>query len=311
MKRAFATLLACTLVAATAFAHEGDDDDRDDDRDRNYGERSIDRRLAADANGEVEVSNVAGSVSIEGWNYNEVHVTGNLDSGVKELVFESSGKRTIVKVVTRKGYHRGGGDADLRIRVPKNSRLHANTVSADLTAKGVTGPLDLQSVSGSVSGDFSGGETEAKSVSGDITLRGDGKPGRLILTTVSGTAQVTRAAGEVNASTVSGELQLQMSKVTRARMNTTSGDLNFNASLMPGVKIEAETISGQLTFDLKDTDAEIDIESFSGDIDSCTGPEAKRTQKYGPGTELQFTAGKGTGRIELQSLSGEINICTR
>lgn len=307
MKRAFATLLACTLVAANAFAH----DDDDEDRDRNYGERSVDRRLAADANGEVEVSNVAGSLRIEGWNYNEVHVTGTLDSGVKELVFESSGKRTIVKVVTRRGYHRGGGDADLRIRVPKNSKLSANTVSADLSAEGVTGQLDLQSVSGSVTGDFSGGDTEAKSVSGDITLQGDGKPGRLMLTTVSGTARVTRAAGEVNASTVSGEIVLQMSKVTRARMNTTSGDLNFNASLMPAARIEAETISGQLTFDLKDTDAEINIESFSGDIESCTGPEAKRTQKYGPGSELRFTSGKGTGRIELQSLSGEINICTR
>ncbi len=311
MKRAFATLLACTLVAASALAHD-DDDDRDRDRDRDDDrERTIDRRLPADANGEVVVSNVAGSIRIEGWDRKEVHVTGTLDSGVKELVFESSGKRTLVKVETRRGYHRGGGDADLRIRVPKNSKLSANTVSADLSAEGVTGQLDLQSVSGSVTGDFSGGETEAKSVSGDITLSGDGKPGRLVLTTVSGTARVTRASGEVNASTVSGEIDLQMSKVTRARMNTTSGDLHFNASLTPNAKIQAETISGQLKLDLKDTDAQIDIESFSGDIDSCTGPDAKRTQKYGPGSELRFTEGKGTGHIELQSLSGEISICTR
>jgi Putative adhesin len=301
MKRAFATLLACTLVAAYAQATNDDDDD----------ERSIDRRQAADPAGEVDISNVSGSVTVSGWDRSEVHVSGTLARGVEELQFETTGKRTVVKVVLRRGSHRGGGDTDLNIRVPRKSSLSVNTVSADISAVGIEGQIDLQAVSGDVSADITGADAEVKAVSGDVSLRGDGKPGVLIVTTVSGTARVNRVAGEITASTVSGEIDLNADKVSRARLNTTSGDISFRGSVTPNVKIDAETISGQLTLDLEDVHAQFDIESFSGEIESCTGPEARRTHKYGPGSELRFTHGKGTGRITVHSLSGEISVCPR
>ena len=41
-------------------------------------EQSVDKRAPADPQGEVEVSNVAGNVSISGWDRNEVEVIGTL-----------------------------------------------------------------------------------------------------------------------------------------------------------------------------------------------------------------------------------------
>src|SRR5262245_12627642 len=108
-------------------------------------EDEIDRSLQADAKGDVDISNVAGTVNVTGWDRNEVRVTGSLGESVERLDFNVEGKRTVIKVVLKKSSHwDDGGDADLSIRVPAASRLDINTVSAELTVKGVTGLQRLQ-----------------------------------------------------------------------------------------------------------------------------------------------------------------------
>ena len=58
----------------------------------------INKRTSADPNGTVEVSNVAGSVTVTGWNRNEVEVTGELGDGTEKLEFTKSEKLTRIKV---------------------------------------------------------------------------------------------------------------------------------------------------------------------------------------------------------------------
>lgn len=293
----YATLVACALAAAHVSA-----------------EVPVDKRLPADPAGEVEVSNVAGTVSIAGWNKSEVQVTGTLGDDVERLDFERDGKHTRVKVVLRKSNHHWSseGEAELSIRVPAGSRIDVNTVSAEISVVDVTGPLRLQSVSGDISSEITREDAEVKSVSGNVSLRGDGNAGVLTVTTVSGDARVTHAAGEVTASTVSGSLELALDKLTRVRARSTSGDVSLAGTLTPDARLDAETISGGLTVDFKGAlDAQIDVKSFSGEIDSCFGPKAERTSKYAPGSELRFTEGKGTGRVRLSTLSGDINLCAR
>lgn len=292
----YATLVACALAAAHVSA-----------------EGTIDKRVPADPQGEVEVSNVAGMVNIAGWNKNEVEVSGDLGEGVDRVDIEGDGKHTLVKVVLRKGSHwNHDGDAELSIRVPAKSRLDVNTVSADIAVVDVAGPLRLQSVSGEISSEITSEDAEVKSVSGSVSLRGDGKPGVLTVTTVSGEARVTNAAGDITASTVSGSLELSLDKLTRARVRTTSGELSLSGALAPDARLDAETISGELSVEFKGkVDAQFDVKSFSGDIESCFGPKAERTSKYGPGSELRFTEGKGSGRVRLSTLSGDIDLCSR
>ena len=53
------------------------------------------------------------------------------------------------------------------------------------------------------------------------------------------------------------------------------------------------------------------MSSFSGDIENCFGQKSRDTSKYTPGSELNFTQGKGGARVEIETLSGEISICDR
>jgi len=72
------------------------------------------------------------------------------------------------------------------------------------------------------------------------------------------------------------------------------------------------SVSGTVTLRIKPpVNADFDIESFSGDIETCFGPKPRDTSKFTPGSELDFTQGSGGARVEIETLSGEIIVCDR
>jgi DUF4097 and DUF4098 domain-containing protein YvlB len=137
-KHATALLFACALPLA-AFARDS----------------AVERKVAAEANGEVVISNVSGSIDVRGWDRNEVQVTGHLGDGVERLDVETNGGRVVVKVVLPRG-NSHDGEADIEVSVPKNSSVEVSAVSADVSSRGVLGTQRLKSVSGEVTADISG-----------------------------------------------------------------------------------------------------------------------------------------------------------
>lgn len=269
----------------------------------------IDKRAPADPAGQVEISNVAGSVSVTGWDRNEVEVTGELGEGSERLEFTTSGTLTRVKVVLpNKSW--GIEDSTLVVKVPARSSINVNTVSADIEVHSVTGAQRLQSVSANVSTESGAEDVECKTVSGDLRVNGNGQKGMLTLTTVSGDATVTRVSGEVNGSTVSGNFTLGLGELTRSRVRLTSGDLSLAAYLPADGRLDVESISGDVRLDFAPpVNTEFDVSSFSGDIETCFGPKAQRTDEYAPGKELRYAEGKGTGRVRVKTLSGDVSLC--
>lgn len=269
----------------------------------------IDKRAAADPAGQVEISNVAGAVTVTGWDRAEVEVTGELGKGVERLEFTSAGKLTRIKVVLP---NRAWNveDTTLVIKVPALSSINVNTVSADIEARAVQGSQRLQSVSANIATEAGSEDVEIKTVSGDVRVNGDARKGMLTLTTVSGDATVTRVAGEVNGSTVSGNFTLGLGEVSRARLRLTSGDLSLAAFLPGDGRLDVESISGDVKMRFAPPlNTEFDLSSFSGDIENCFGPEPQRTDEFAPGKELRFSEGTGGGRVRVKTLSGDVDLC--
>ena len=79
MKKLVSTILI-SLLASTAFAVD------------------VNRTIDADANGHVEVSNISGEITIEGWNQSKVEVTGTIGRDVKELIVERDGDEVVVSL---------------------------------------------------------------------------------------------------------------------------------------------------------------------------------------------------------------------
>src|SRR5688500_13965110 len=169
---------------------------------------SIDRKVAATANGEVVISNVSGTVDVRGWDRDEVQVTGNLGEDVERIDVDSSGGRTIIKVVLPRG-NSNDGDADSEVSEPKGSSVEVTAVSADVSSRGVLGSQRLKSVSGEITADVAGNESELRSVSGDVTVRGNGRPISLRVSSVSGSLDITNTAGKIDMVTVSGDARVR------------------------------------------------------------------------------------------------------
>jgi DUF4097 and DUF4098 domain-containing protein YvlB len=275
------------------------------------GGGSVDRKVAAEPNGEVVISNVSGTIDVRGWDRNEVQVTGHLDDDVERLDVESSGGRIVIKVVLPRGSS-NDRDAVIEVQVPKMSSVEVAAVSADISSRGVLGTQRLKTVSGEVTADIAGDESEVRSVSGDLTVRGNGKPLSLRVSSVSGSVDLTNAAGKLDVVTVSGDARMTMGEVTEVRGRTTSGSLELRGKLTRDGRVDVEGVSGDITLRVSAAGGiSTEIESFSGDIVGCLANGVERVSKYGPGVRLNTRTVEAGARVRAKTLSGDIDICDR
>ena len=269
----------------------------------------VDRTLDAAADGSVYISNISGTVVVEGWRRNEVRVTGELGKNVEELIFERSGDKVTIKVkVPKKGGR--GIQSDLNISIPARSSLDVGTVSADIEVSDVLGDQKLEAVSGDIQTGTVEADVRAGTVSGDVEITGQGKDAETRGNTVSGDVVFYKVAGNVAGESVSGDVTIDNGSFDRASFNTVNGDIEFTAELRADGKLTAETVNGDVELDFEgEISGRFDIDTFNGDIDNCFGPKAKRTSKYAPGQELSFQEGNGDARITVSTMNGDISIC--
>src|SRR5437868_3053969 len=132
---------------------------------------SVERRVAADPRGEVEIVNVSGDVQISGWDRPEVVVNADLGHGVERLdvLSDEKNRRTTIKVVIPSGHNMAS--SDLTVRIPRDSALTVNTVSADQTITDVRGAQRLQAVSGVITTQIWADELAIKTISGDVMVK--------------------------------------------------------------------------------------------------------------------------------------------
>ncbi|MGH8249569.1 MAG: DUF4097 family beta strand repeat-containing protein [Steroidobacteraceae bacterium] len=278
-----------------------------------WSAQDLSKRVIVAADATIDVSNVQGSVTVTGWDRNEVELTARLESDKDELEFEATEREVRIEVDRPEGKYRGDdGDAILALKVPKGARLSVDTVSADIAVTGVRGEQTLESVSGLVETQVFDERVSLHSVSGDVTAKGNGGKAQVRTENVSGSTDVTGIKGSYEGETVSGDINVSIAGADRLRLATVSGDATAIAQLTAGAHVEMESVSGELTLTLKPpVDADFDLESFSGDIEACFGPKARDKSKFSPGSELSFTQGNGGARVTAQTLSGEISICDR
>lgn len=293
MKKLVTTILACLLT----FPALADED--------------VERSLDAAADGHIDVSNIAGSVTVNGWNRNTVEVTGTLGRNVDELIFERDGDRINIKVkVPRNGGR--GIESDLRISVPKNSSVDIGTVSADIDVSDISGEQSLHSVSGDIETEYTGADMTAESVSGDIEISGNRAEGEVRASTVSGDVTMFRVSGNIEAGSVSGSVIVDEGSFERAELSTVNGEIVFQGGLKKGGRLTIETVNGGVDVDfVGDVSAKFEIDTFNGGIRNCFGPKAERTSKYAPGWELEFTEGAGNGRVEISTMNGGVRLCKK
>ena len=103
--------------------------------------------FAVAANVKVSVENIAGSIVIQGWDKNEVQLTGELGDSVKELKTNASQSAVQITVINHK--RQRVDNTKLRLRIPQTAIIDASAVSADIDISDLhSEKLSAASVSG-------------------------------------------------------------------------------------------------------------------------------------------------------------------
>ena len=97
--------------------------------------------------GVVAIENLAGSITVIGWDQAEVRVQGTLAAGA-ELSFEGSGKRTGIEVEVED--HPREARSDLEVHVPAGSHVEIEGVDAEIEVRGVSGSIEAETVNGGI-----------------------------------------------------------------------------------------------------------------------------------------------------------------
>jgi len=293
MMKSLLSAILISLLAGTAFAE------------------NVNRTVDAADDGHVEVSNVSGTITIEGWNQSKVEVTGTIGRDVEELIVEPDGDEVVIKVKLPRGSS-NASSANLHIKVPRGSSINVGTVSANIDVAGVSGEQSLHTVSGNVTTQAKGEDVSAESVSGDVRVSGDSSDSEIEASTVSGDVVLRRVAGKVAGESVSGSVEVKGGSIDRADLSTVNGEVNFEGELRDGGRLSIETVNGRVNVEfVGNLSAEIEVETFNGGIRNCFGPKAERTSKYTPGWELEFTEGDGDGRVDISTMNGRVTLCKK
>ena len=180
----------------------------------------------------------------------------------------------------------------IRIRCPEGADLECTTASADVSATGRLGAVEVktaagdivvehvselrvQSASGGVRAATVDGEARLQTVSGEVSL-GTVK-GPVSATLVSGDLEIDDAHADLNAKSVSGDQRIDAVRKGEIRLQSVSGDVRVGIRRGTRLHIDASSTSGDVSseLDVKDepsatssgSEARLHAKTVSGDIE--------------------------------------------
>ena len=268
-------------------------------------ETPVDERRPAAPDAKVSIENMSGSVKVTGWSQAEVQVKGTVGEGA-ELSFDGPEQNLKVEVEAEHG-NPMGARSDLEVFVPTGASVSIEGFQATISVAGVTGSISAETVNGSITQTGPAKGVELQSVNGAIDVTKAG--GRIQAEAVNGPVTIRDGSGELEASTVNGKLLVTGGSYERAKLESVSGGVRFEAGLSSRATLGVESVSGPVDlFFPAAFGAVFSVSTFSGQIVNELGPAAEKPNKWSPGKELSFTAGSGGARVTVETLSGAVNI---
>ena len=261
----------------------------------------------------VSISNIAGTVTVLGWDRNEVQVSGELGDGAKPLSISGSHGNLSIKVEPQGGsgwFHWASdsrmGPTALEVHVPRAASLAISVISATLVIDGIDGgSIALDTVSGKARIQARTPSLKVDSVSGSIELGGHAE--QADLQTVSGDILAPTLGSVAKLQTISGHIQANGGPWRKFSLSTVSGDAKLAGALAPGGTFDIDSMSGDGLLQLPAApSAALHASSFSGDLRSDFG--TPRQAAHGPGSSLDARLGDGLGRITIETFSGDLRI---
>lgn len=279
---------------------------RERERDQQQDAR-LDTTVAFGKGGIVDLTLISGDIVVRTWARPEVQVRASLHRGT--ILSELGNSRV---TLTARSIRGRAGEGRYELQVPVGTRVVARGTSADILVNGVQAAVEARSTSGDIVVDGAADRITIESVSGDVN--GRALAGAVHASAVSGDVELDQVTGELSASTVSGDITLSRVVSRDVRIETVSGEVQYDGSVERTGRYEFHTHSGNIAFGIPEgTGASLSLATFSGEIETdypvTIQPQQLNANTRRGGTRrLETTLSGGGARIIAETFSGNITI---
>ncbi|HEX2093961.1 MAG TPA: DUF4097 family beta strand repeat-containing protein [Longimicrobiaceae bacterium] len=250
--------------------------------------------------GLIRIWSGSGSLRIVGWDRDSVSVSGTIPRGRR---FHLGGSRAGIKAAI--DLMEESDVAHLEVRVPRRSQVWVKTAASDVVASGLSGGLDVYTVTGNVTVSGNLGAASLESMGGTVAVSGSVES--LRAKTASGDLRLSGTSEDAVATTVSGTIRLDGARFQRGRFESVDGRIVYAGAVPPGSGLVLETHSGGVEFALpRGTAGEFTVHTLRGEIrnELATSVPVRRSS---PARKLDFTLGTANGtQVNVRSFRGSV-----
>jgi hypothetical protein len=230
----------------------------------------------------------SGEIAVRGVEGDTVRVRSLDDRALSDLFSVEAGEGVVaLRQIERIGIGLGGSSrregAELAIEVPHGATVTIDAQSADIQATDLSGTKSFRTASGDIELSRLAGPVEIETVSGDIELEG-------------------QAPIELIAKSVSGDARIRVPSLRRLDLGTTSGDIRLDAELSGDGPFAIRSISGDATI-VGRQGLRVEAETITGDLSSDL--PSKRESMTG---QKVLIVGRPGPTLSFRSVSGDFHV---
>jgi bla regulator protein blaR1 len=220
------------------------------------------------ATGTVRIDNVHGNIEVVGWNRASGEVEASVEGDPNAVRVYGTFEHGDLRVTSTPINGKADVSVDYIVHVPAGAHVIVNTVSGNILVHGVTGAVDATSTQGDVEVNGAHGPVSATSTSGNVIASG--------------------LRGDSTLKSISGDVQVEYDELDGKQA------------------VDAESTAGEVTIVMPaNTSAHITAETVSGSIHSFDGDHVN---DGAAGASVDKMTGKGSARVDLRAVSGDITI---
>lgn len=248
----------------------------------------------------LSLDNYGGEIVVDTWTKNAVRVRAEHSS---KTVVEANRSESVLEIEAS-SRHGAPTSVDYHLTVPAWMPLELSGVYTDIRVEGVNAEVRAETVKGEVKVTGGRGVVEAQSVEGSVTVRD--AQGKVELNAVNDDVNVWGVTGELTIEAINGDVHVENASADLVEISTVNGTIDYAGEIRRDGHYAFSTHNGDITIALPQTaDASVSVSTFSGDFYSSfpiTMSEARR------GKEFNFTLGKGSAEVSLESFQGTITL---
>ncbi len=200
-------------------------------------------------------------------------------------------------------------DSELTLDLPAGSDLIVEGPAVAISIEGLTGRIDVRTLSGSVSLSGHPAQVEVQTISGPITTGEGFACSNAVLRSAAGKIELAGNYEELNARTAEAPLRVTATISDEALLESGNGPVTFEGELSPVARLRISTMGGEARLLLSaETEGHFLMSSFEGDLENRLGPAFGRG---GVRRSSTWQKGEAPRRIEVETFFGKIAVLPR